>query len=324
MLKALRHLALWAFLIASLAAPALAQNNFPTTGGATVPGFVTMCIVANVATPCAAGGALTIGTTTITGGADTQVLFNSAGVVSSDAGLTKVAGATGKVTAGGLIGSSSAGTAAAPSVYVGNATTGLFSVSTTGLGLSSNGVNVLDFGITSGGQLTVGNNVGLFLQGGANVQVPNNQKYAWSNGSSILSSGSGVFQFQNNGNTQNFTVNTASSGGPLMTAAVGSNGTVPTGNTGTCSTAITVAGGATAGTWTSTAICALGGTIILTAMPAAPTGYACFMTDRTTNGVTINQSATTTTSATFIVRSLPTGSVATAANDILQYHCMGY
>lgn len=103
-----------------------------------------------------------------------------------------------------------------------------------------------------------------------------------------------------------------------------STGTVPTGNTGSCNTGITVAGGATAGTWTSTAICALAGTIILTGMPVVTTGYSCDMSDRTTAGVTINQSATTTTTATFIVRALPTGSIATVANDILQYKCMAY
>lgn len=161
-----------------------------------------------------AGSATTvvIGTSPITGGASTQVLFNNGGLVSSDAGLTKVAGATGTVTAGGTL------------------------------------------------------------------------------------------------TARNF-----------MSA-----GTVPTGNTGTCSTGVTVAGGATAGTWTSTAACALAGTIILTAMPAATTGYACFISDRTTAGVTIEQTATSTTSATFTVRSLPTGSVQAAANDILQYSCMGY
>jgi hypothetical protein len=51
----------------------------------------------------ATGSGLTIGTSTITGGADTQVLFNNAGVVSSDAGLTKVAGSTGLVSFGGSI-----------------------------------------------------------------------------------------------------------------------------------------------------------------------------------------------------------------------------
>jgi hypothetical protein len=103
-----------------------------------------------------------------------------------------------------------------------------------------------------------------------------------------------------------------------------SGGTVPTGTTGTCNTGVTVAGGATAGTWTSTGICAIASTIILTAMPTVPTGYACFMSDRTTGGVTIEETATSTTSATFIIRALPTGSIATVANDILQYSCKGY
>jgi hypothetical protein len=112
--------------------------------------------------------------------------------------------------------------------------------------------------------------------------------------------------------------------GVKATGAYISGGTTPTGNTGTCSTGVTVTGGAVAGTWTSTSICALAGTIILTAMPAAPTGYACEMTDRTTNGVTIAQTASSTTSATFTVRSLPTGSVQTVANDILSYKCLAY
>ncbi len=111
---------------------------------------------------------------------------------------------------------------------------------------------------------------------------------------------------------------------PIVTPGWTSNGTKPTGNTGTCSTGVTVAGGATAGTWTSTAICALAGTIILTGMPTTPTGYACFMADRTTAGVTVEETATSATSVTFTVRALPTGSVATVANDILQYSCTGY
>jgi hypothetical protein len=32
--------------------PATAQNSFPTPGGATVPGYVTMCVTAGVAAPC--------------------------------------------------------------------------------------------------------------------------------------------------------------------------------------------------------------------------------------------------------------------------------
>lgn len=105
----------------------------------------------NLVTAGGGSGGITIGTTTITGGADTQVLFNNAGVVSSDAGLTKIAGATGAVTAGGLLRTSSAGAVTTPSISVGNTTTGLYSVSTTGLGLAVNGVNKLDFGINNAG-----------------------------------------------------------------------------------------------------------------------------------------------------------------------------
>lgn len=121
--------------------------------------------------------------------------------------------------------------------------------------------------------------------------------------------------------------NTASrwtAAGGIIAPAMTGNGTPPTGNTGTCSTGVTVVGGSSIGTWTSTAICALAGTIILTAMPTQPTGYVCRMSDRTTAGVVIEETATTVTSATFVVRSLPTGTVATVANDILQYDCKGY
>lgn len=40
-------------LALALASAALAQNSFPTPGGATVPGYVTMCINAGIAVPCA-------------------------------------------------------------------------------------------------------------------------------------------------------------------------------------------------------------------------------------------------------------------------------
>lgn len=35
-----------------LATPAAAQNNFQTPGGASVPGYVTMCVVGGKAVPC--------------------------------------------------------------------------------------------------------------------------------------------------------------------------------------------------------------------------------------------------------------------------------
>lgn len=99
-----------------------------------------------------------------------------------------------------------------------------------------------------------------------------------------------------------------------------STGSSPTGNTGTCSTAVTMTGGSTAGTWSSTGVCAITtGTIILSAMPAAPHGYACSATDQTTAAVVLQQTATTTTSVTFTVRTTPT-----AANDVINFLCMGY
>jgi hypothetical protein len=49
---ALRAVAAGALLALAATVPATAQNTFPTAGGATVPGFVTMCISGNVATPC--------------------------------------------------------------------------------------------------------------------------------------------------------------------------------------------------------------------------------------------------------------------------------
>jgi hypothetical protein len=47
------------------------------------------------------------------------------------------------------------GSAAAPSIAVGNSTTGLYSVSTTGIGVSVNGALKFDYGITTGSTLTV-------------------------------------------------------------------------------------------------------------------------------------------------------------------------
>lgn len=111
MLNMARHLraaALGLVFTASLWGQAFAQNSFPTPGGATVPGYVTMCVVANLAVPCNSGSVVA-GTTPVTGCANTQVLFNNNGVVGCDAGLTHVAGAFGAVNVPGAL---SAGTLA--------------------------------------------------------------------------------------------------------------------------------------------------------------------------------------------------------------------
>lgn len=164
------------------------------------------------------GGGITIGSSAISGGATTQVLFNLAGVVSSDSGFT-YAGSSGAVTAGGLLGTSSAGTAANPSVFIGNTTTGFRSVSTTGFGTSINGVSKLDYGISTaskwtvtdganftadinigGNQITIGNNFvspRLFLFSPGNGEL----RFAQAGGTnlSVLSTvGTATFQFGQN------------------------------------------------------------------------------------------------------------------------------
>ncbi len=230
-----------------------------------------------------------------------------------------------------------AGSASLPALSVGIATTGMYSASTTQFGVSVNGASKMDYGITGGaGTWFIDGSAGGFVFMGGTIQTAGN-----------FNIGNGNVKFANTGGTSgslsvldgssvslfDYGVTTASTltvvGNVTSSTAIRSplhvaTGSVPTGTTGSCTTGVTVAGGSTAGTWTSTATCAATGTIILTAMPTAPTGYACFMTDRTTSGATIQQTATSATSATFTVRSLPTGSVTVAANDILQYHCIGY
>lgn len=52
--------------------PAMAQNAFPTPGGATVPGIVVMCYVAGQAKPC---------TGTVTSGSDSQFVTVGGAIV---------------------------------------------------------------------------------------------------------------------------------------------------------------------------------------------------------------------------------------------------
>lgn len=71
----LRYLVL---LMMLAVAPAAAQNSFPTPGGATVPGYVNMCVVANQAVPCNPG-TLPSATTLGTAGATNSLTFLQSG-----------------------------------------------------------------------------------------------------------------------------------------------------------------------------------------------------------------------------------------------------
>ena len=72
------------------------------------------------------GGGITIGTTTITGGTDTRVLFNDGGVVGEDAGLTYVKGTDALTIVGPLsAGASTLGDTTATSLTVDTLTTGV-------------------------------------------------------------------------------------------------------------------------------------------------------------------------------------------------------
>jgi hypothetical protein len=110
---------------------------------------------------------LTVGTTTITSGSSTNIEYNNGGVLgeytisgtgtavamTASPTFTGTVGAA-AITATGILRTSSAGSAAAPSLVVGNSTTGCYSVSTTGFGCSVNGGAKFDYGITTAGTLT--------------------------------------------------------------------------------------------------------------------------------------------------------------------------
>lgn len=127
------------------------------------------CIPVSAANPLPTTGntvtSVTIGTTTLTSGTDTRVLFQDGasptGVLQENAGLTFTKG-TGLLTST-LFNVTGAGSAAAPSLAVGNATTGFHSVSTTALGVDINGVLKLDYGITNGANWTFAASANVFV-----------------------------------------------------------------------------------------------------------------------------------------------------------------
>lgn len=207
-------------------------------------------------------------------------------------------------------------------------------VANTSIQFSSAATAVADFGLTNA-------NLWTFLKGTIINIAANDNMYlrghvSLASGSSITSIDSTLatfkplefigtqFQFTDGGgdrldfgvtNGTTWTFQTAVS----LTSALISRGTPPTGNTGTCSTGVTVTGGAIAGNWTSTSICAIAGTIILTGLPTAPTGYACDAWDITTANVVLQPTASSATSHTWTVRT-----TATVANDNVRFKCVAY
>jgi hypothetical protein len=207
--------------------------------GLTIPGYLT---------------SLVIGTTAITGGATTQVLFNNGGVLGSDSGftyagsggqlqlngdgiLTSPAAATWQFGAANVNGAPVAQILQFQSALAGSATNQASAttniVGSLGTGTGTNGDIVFKTGVkTSSGTtqatptavLTIKGESGGIIAGqaitvqgstsiGSNIQVASSSSYVWGNGSRITSSGSGILQFQNNGNTQNFTIDTSATAG---------------------------------------------------------------------------------------------------------------
>jgi hypothetical protein len=165
--------------------PVSAANPLPTTGGSGggSPGGSNTQVQYNNSTAFGGTSAITTdgtnatiatGTGTLTVGAGSAITSSGPGGVLGSNAFNSTAYAplasptfTGTATASGLLGTSSAGSAAAPSLFVGNSTTGLFSASTTGFGISINGVTKLDYGIATGGNWTIATNTDLMSSGAA-------------------------------------------------------------------------------------------------------------------------------------------------------------
>jgi hypothetical protein len=107
------------------------------------------------------------------------------------------------------------------------------------------------------------------------------------------------------------------SGDERVTGARIAGGSAPTG-TGTCAISVQT-GGNTAGKFQAGNACAIGTTVILTFATTAPTGYVCDAHDQTTPTVIFDQTANTTTAATFTTRGAITG-----AADAVVFKCIAY
>ena len=101
--------------------------------------------------------------------------------------------------------------------------------------------------------------------------------------------------------------------GTINVNAYIAGGSSPTLTTGSCSGSAAT-GGSLAGKFTAPSCVA--GTIILSALPTAPNGYACGAQDQTTPSDTLKQTANTANSVTF--------AATTAVSDVIVFQCLAF
>lgn len=140
-----------------------------------------------------------------------------------------------------------------------------------------------------------------------------NAQTKWFNGNNIIGSTADLGLFRNAAGV--LEVNNATPGtfAELKTRSLVTGGSTPTG-TGSCPIN-TQLGGNTAGSFKANGACAAG-TVILTFAFTAPVGWACDTHDLTTPTDLMNQTAYTTTTATF------TGTMANA--DLVTFKCRAF
>lgn len=184
---------LWFPLCLALASSSFAQTVGPP--GSSSAGFGTVTSVSVVSANGITGTVANPTTTpaiTLTLGAITPTSIVGPTIDNAIiGGSTPAAGTFTTVTASGIIKTTGAGSAPAPELTIGNATTGLYSVSTTGLGFSVNGTLEADWGITTAGawrfvgtvqaasNLTVISAAGALLlrNGGTSLTAPANNTF---------------------------------------------------------------------------------------------------------------------------------------------------
>lgn len=292
-----------------------------------------LAIIDNVASATIFTAVINGGTMSLT--PQNNLILNPGGAHGVSVGSASDPG-SGNLAASGSLASGATGSATNPNLVttVCGANCGWYAPASGQMAWTIGGL-IMDFGITTASTFTVDVNVsfgGHSLYGGG---APGNSLNFFStfsgapSGDSVTFSGStialrtlgGTFLLDYNSSVASVWTFSAPVISTTTISALAhlSRGTAPTGNTGTCSTGVTVTGGASVGNWTSTNACNIGSTIILSGMPAVPTAYNCDATDITTAAVVLQQTASSVTSVTFTVRSTNA-----SANDNIRFKCLAY